>query len=349
MPRAFTRRTVIPILIAIALGAVAGWFGQSILSPGPASYRGSVLRQGGYDFIDPILACDTGTQEAFPEFTPIKNELTALIGKEIKAGSVKDISVYIRSLKTGRWFEINPGAEYAPASLLKVFVMMAYYKEAEDTPIVLKKQVSFEGSKNPGDDTPGEVIPHLTSGAPYTIDALIRQMIIYSDNDALKTLIDAFDPQTLGALQGVFSDLNIPSPLSQSEEKLNFMPVSSYAMVFRVLFGGTYLTRMYSEKALKLLSEAHYAGAIVAGVPVHIPIAHKFGVRTVSDLGSTHTAELHDCGIVYYPNHPYLLCVMTRGGDFPLLERAIQDISRTTYRLLDVYYTSLPLSPVPPR
>ena len=38
--------------------------------------------------------------------------------------------------------------------------------------------------------------------------------------------------------------------------------------------------------------------------------------------------QLHDCGIIYHPLKPYLLCVMTRGEKIADLENAIRDISK---------------------
>jgi hypothetical protein len=45
--------------------------------------------------------------------------------------------------------------------------------------------------------------------------------------------------------------------------------------------------------------------------------------------------QLHDCGIIYYPGNPYLLCVMTRGTDWSALEKTIQTISAMTYKEVD--------------
>ncbi len=76
---------------------------------------------------------------------------------------------------------------------------------------------------------------------------------------------------------------------------------------------------------------------VVAGVPSTVDVAHKFGERTTlaSDTESTETKQLHDCGIVYFPENPYLLCVMTRGTDFKVLEGIISDISRMVYEEVD--------------
>ena len=41
--------------------------------------------------------------------------------------------------------------------------------------------------------------------------------------------------------------------------------------------------------------------------------------------------QLHDCGIVYYSNHPYLLCVMTKDKTIENLADAIKDISHLVY------------------
>ena len=345
------QKWLVTIGVFVAGGAV-GWLlpiDSPLTSQRILNNRGEILRQqdtGSYQFIDPLLACDIGTEDAFPEFAPIKQKLENLIDQEESSDSIDSVSVYARSMKGGRWFEINGDTIYAPASLLKVFVMMAYYKEAEDTSKatdasysgILERQIVFEGSPDPAADDPGEVIPHLVSGKSYSVSQVIDQMIVYSDNDAMNTLLDNFHPQTLTALKEIFADLNIPSPLTVNESTLNFMPVGDYAMVFRVLYGATYLSRDDSERALKLLSQAHYADGIVAGVPKGVTVAHKFGDTTVSNDNGGTTDELHDCGVVYLPNHPYLLCVMTKGSSFSSQQTAIQDISRATYQSLSAFY-----------
>lgn len=333
------------ILVSLSVGTALGWYGNAT---SPALYKGGILRQSNtaFTYIGPLLACDIGSQEAFPEFAPLKSQLTDLINKKIAEGDAQHASVYLRSMRSARWFEINPSNTYAPASLLKVFVMMAYYKEADDSdnPGLLDKQITFEGSADPAADDPGQIIPHLTNGQTYSISRIIKQMIVYSDNDSLNTLVDNFDPHTLVAFQNIFSDLNIPSPVTQNESSLDFMTVDNYALVFRVLYGSTYLSNRYSEQALALLTQAQYKNGIVSGVPASMVVAHKFGVTTLpATTGRASVKELHDCGIVYYPqDHPYLLCIMTEGQDFARLQQSLKDISATTYSWLSDFYAHLP-------
>lgn len=341
MNRAVVRTVLAPLGLLI-VGGIIGWFACKFFEE-PQTYRGQILREdsSSYSLIDPILACDIGQPETFPELKPIKQAIASTIAAEQKAGDVQDVSVYVRLLKSGKWFDINPDITYAPASLLKVFVMTSYYKQNEDYGGILNAPIVFQGSANALSKTPGEVIPHLTNGATYSVRDVIRQMIIYSDNDALDTLLDHFDQHTLEAYRGIFNDLNIPLPEIQSEDHLQFMTVSEYATIFRVLYGATYLSRTDSQKALELLADVQYKDGIVAGVPGGITVAHKFGVKSIpATKTTTATSELHDCGIVYYPEHPYLLCVMTRGKDFGSLQNDLAEISRTTYQAIDTYYTN---------
>lgn len=335
-------------LLLLLLGGMFGWFLSEKILLSPQQIRGATLRQSNisYPFISPLLACDVGSEEAFPEFAPLKRELTDIINKEIATGNDQRVSVYLRSLRSAKWFEINGNQTYAPASLLKIFVMMAYYKEADeaDDPGILQEQIPFESSAyaNDGTDVVGGTIAHLTSGNLYTVDQLINQMIIYSDNDAYATLVNHFDSGTVHALEGISSDLNVPLPVTHAENSLDFMSVDKYSMIFRVLFGSTYLSERYSEKALQLLSQAKYTTGIVAGVPAPLVVAHKYGIRAVATPTATAPNELHDCGIVYYPNHPYLLCVMTSGRDLVAEQNTIKNISQDAYQWLDVYYKTLP-------
>lgn len=352
-----TLRTYQTALLCLLVGFIFGWLLPltSPLSSGQiTSLRGMTVRVSSvnYEHISPLLACDIGSENAFPEFGPLKDTLTALIHKEISAKDVQNVSLYLRLLKGGRWLEINNTETYAPASLLKIFVMMAYYKEADeaDNPGLLQEQVPFESSAfaKDGTDQVGGTIVHLVPGKPYTINELINQMIIYSDNDAYATLLDHFDPDTVTRLEDISTDLQVPLPVTHAENSLNFMTVDAYSMIFRVLFGSTYLSDRYSEKALALLAQAKYSTGLVAGVPSYLTVAHKYGIRAVLDPTQDNPNQLHDCGVVYYPDHPYLLCVMTKGLDLTREQKAIQMISAATYTWIDAFYHSPPATTTSP-
>jgi beta-lactamase class A len=154
-------------------------------------------------------------------------------------------------------------------------------------------------------------------------------MIIYSDNDAAQLLIENIDP---GKLVKIYTDFGIELP--DAEPSGTQVDVKTYAGFFRILFNASYLNRDNSEKALKLLSQVEFKDGLVAGVPGNILTAHKFGER----IGDGNQQQLHDCGIVYYPGHPYLLCVMTRGNSALELEKFIQDTSRLVFEEIDKQY-----------
>ncbi len=72
---------------------------------------------------------------------------------------------------------------FVPASLLKVPVMMAYYKQAESDPTLLSKKITFTKSV----DQSVEYFASATikPGTTYSVEELIHAMIVNSDNDAL--------------------------------------------------------------------------------------------------------------------------------------------------------------------
>ena len=109
---------------------------------------------------------------------------------------------------------------------------------------------------------------------------------------------------------------------------------SDYSLFFRVLYNATYLSDDYSEEALSILGKATFNQGITEPLPKGTVVAHKFGVRVYStpDTSNNSSAlELHDCGIVYLPNNPYFLCVMTHGSSLGALETRIQGISSLVY------------------
>ncbi len=238
------------------------------------------------------------------------------------------ISIYYRNPKTGSWAGVAQNTEYDPASLLKVPMMIAWYKKAESDPKILSQKIQF---KNSTLGEQGLAFNQLEPNVSYTFDDLIKIMITKSDNDALTILHDNIDTSILNQ---VYTDLGI-KPLNDTEDTIHISPYI-YARFIRVLYNATYLNDEYSEKALELLTEADFTNGLVAGVSKNILVAHKFGSFQTS--GTTASRELHDCGIIYHPKNPYILCVMTKGSVYvsqQTFESAIQKISKTVYDIVD--------------
>lgn len=149
-------------------------------------------------------------------------------------------------------------------------------------------------------------------------------MIIYSDNDAFTLL----DTNARDFWDIAYKDLGLVSPDKALDK--DFMSVKNYASFFRILFNASYLNKHNSNEALEELSKTKFKKGLVAGVPSNINVSHKFGERQ-----SDGKKQLHDCGIIYYPKHPYLLCVMTRGDNFDKQEEVIKNISQIIYKDID--------------
>ena len=327
-------RLVLSIFSIFAIGAICGFFAYSFFSgrqPAPVVENASkqVRQMGSYKYINPLLECEVAEGSIDARKENFHYDLEKLVTEMKEEQSLTDVAVYFRDLNNGPAFGINQEQGFFPASLLKVPLMIAYFHWAEQNPSVLKRSVSFDVPKDFG-ITP-TILPResLEVGAEYTIEELIERMIRFSDNQALYLLSIRLPEQELRSLFSISGASN--KILSDAGAKLT---VKEYAGFFRILFNSSYLSRENSEKALALLSATEYNDALPAGVPAGITVAHKFGEAGTGNV----ERQLHDCGIVYFPDHPYLACVMTRGKSTDELKQAIADISRFIYQKIDEQY-----------
>lgn len=280
------------------------------------------IRQKGLNYISPILYCDTSLQKSNYPTKNLSKELESYISSIQDNGFAKNISVYFRIPDSGDWISINGEEKYTPASLLKIPTMIAYHKEADSNPAILTQKIKFEG-ENGNEMENIKPSEEMKAGEEYSVDNLINRMIVNSDNSAKNLLAVNINPEKFYSL---FEEVGI-GRLNYLQTE-NFMDVRRYASFFRILYNASYLSREMSERALKLLTLVKYNNGISAGVPKNIEVANKFGERS---YGFSDEKQLHDCGIVYVPNRPYILCIMTRGNSFEELQKAIADISRKTY------------------
>ena len=333
----YSPKKIIIYIVLILLGVLIGMYinnQQNGDSLGAAGSSGALRKKNPqFQLINPLLACSPN-QEETSTFNPLKDKFSEIMSSGKNDDKITKLAVYFRDLDNGRWTGINENDQFAPASLLKVYYMIAYYKLADSDPSVLFRKIAYAGGDNLNS---AEIIAPKESIAPgnsYSIDDLIHYMIVDSDNNALMLLDKDINKDFL---QQVYTDLDMNLPQG-SDLTTEFASVKSYSLLFRVLYNSTYLSDGMSNKALQLLSEASFKDGIVAGLPSNVIVAHKFGERSSLDGKGNATRELHDCGIIYNSKHPYLLCVMTKGNDFDKIESVIQDISRAANQEVDNNY-----------
>lgn len=275
-----------------------------------------------YTYINPLLFIDHSENV---EFKPLKKVLEDYVSYAEKSESVEDISVYFRELNSGHWTGVNENDLYTPSSMLKVALMISYFKEEEQRPDLLSQSLLYSWNSDDANEGQYYKPTHNLDDGYHTIDELIHAMIIDSDNVATLVLFR----NNKEAFQSTYNIFRLP-PTALNEFS-DYMSPKSYSVLFRSLYSSTYLSRADSEKSLELLTQTTFQVGLVAGVPEGTMVAHKFGEHTYGEEGGEQMRELHDCGIIYKSENPYFLCVMTKGREFSELEKVISDISKLVF------------------
>ncbi len=312
------------VLFLLISGFLLGNFYVAVQAKKDQSPQKNEVRtsdKSGYSFTNPLLECGDINSLSNKTTAALKKSVKQFVDDSISNGEADHVSVYFRDLNNGPWFGLGEKEIFLPGSLLKVPLLMAILRNGEDDPTLLNKR--FLNARNRTDIVEYfKPAQEIVLGKSYTVQELLQAMIKYSDNNATSLLTRAISEKDI---KNAYLDLGIDIPQTTSYS----MSVRTYASFFRILFNATYFSRQSSENALRLLSETDFKQGIMAGVPSGITVAHKFGERGIAE---TDQDQLHDCGIVYYPGRPYVLCVMTRGSDYDKLAGVIANISKIVYQ-----------------
>lgn len=323
-----TRNIGMAVLVAVLFlsGAVAGWFFRK----GKEMPQPTFLRENpnDYKFIDPILLLKVPEDTVTPQFQSLRQTISSYVATAQKQGKASDVSVYFRQLNNDRWVGVNATHTYAPASMLKVISLIAFLRQAQLNPALYTTNVTIP-PQTPNPNNNQDFYPPadpIQIGSTYNANLLLSHMIIDSDNNAA----NAINSLTGASLNKTFNDLQIPIP--GPDTPTDFISPIVYSRLFRSIYNGAYLSDVISEQSLELLSKTTFTQGLVAGVPSGTVVSHKFGERTITSPSAAPIRELSDCGIIYAPNDPYLLCVMTKGTDFTKLQSIIGDISNIAWK-----------------
>jgi len=321
--QAATKTLYLAVVMLLMIGV--GWYGHGWYDRASTSRGERRVTLKGFEYISPLV--DVELPEGYSvrrEPIPFKHTVEKYVDQLVKSGAVKDISVYFRDLSDGPWFGINEDVKYNAASMMKVSTMIAWLKRAEKDPSVLRRTFVFD--EKAYDGPPQVVAPERTlkSGRSYTVDELLNYMMNFSDNKAMWLLHNDLHESELRVL------LDSMDVTNDTTTGYNLITVHGYSGFLRVLYNASYLNKEMSERALKLMSYQEFPQGIVAGIPKGVKVASKYGV--INDGVNRENVQLHEFGIVYHPNGPYILGILSRGNNLDVQANVLKTVSEMVYK-----------------
>lgn len=267
-----------------------------------------------YSLIDP--ARSIVTQEHFlSTIEPLRKEMKEIVAKYEQEGN--RIGVYFEFLNTGANVSINQDERFWPASLSKMPTVFAVMKKVEEGEWKLTNELVLFSEDQDGRF--GELYKK-TPGTRFTIEELLKETLINSDNTAHSILVRNLSSEDY---TDIFEALGMEELFDQNYD----ITAKEYSRIFRALYTASYLNRENSQKILKWLSETKFNEFLGAGVPLEVLFSHKIGEEFEQVV-------FLDSGIIYIPNRPVLITVMVEvkeGGDVTVAQEIMRELSKAAY------------------
>lgn len=279
-----------------------------------------IRRIGGYQFVRPIFFSEPINESVALE--PLKKNIISALGK-LNLGSDTEFSVYFREFDKGRWICIHPELRFRPASLLKMALIIDYFRQAQSDPSLMDRQMSLSPRDTLGQNRQFFSEQVVRFGQSYSVRRLLELMSRHSDNNASRLLASGLSPESQAQL---FEQLGLP-PINFSRNE--YLLTAREASVFlKGIFNGTLLSPESSDQAAELLSKGQFSEGFGASFPEDIPMWHKYG-EWHDGLGMR---ELHETAVFFVGERAYLLTVMTRGRDSQQLAEILRTVARVAIK-----------------
>ncbi len=253
----------------------------------------------------------------FSTIEPLREEMKRIAAIYEKRGN--RIGVYFEFLNTGANISINQDERFWPASLSKIPTIFAVIKKIEDGEWKLGNELVLFTQDQ--DERFGDLYKK-TPGTRFTIEELIKETLINSDNTTHNILV-----RNLSSTD--YTDVISALGMENLFDKNYDITAKEYSRIFRALYTASYLNRENSQKILKWLSQTNpnFNEFLGAGVPLEVLFSHKIGEQS-------REVVFLDSGIVYVPNRPYLITVMVQikdgNGDAEAKE-IMKELSKAAY------------------
>lgn len=248
-----------------------------------------------YPLLDSAVSNPSLHQEVI-NFDPLRQDI-----KKYLADLNVSYSFYFEYLPNGINIRAGDDIISRAASLMKTPLVMDLYKLAEQGKINLDSETTVQPVFIDEDKEYGNP-SNLKVGDKVTLRKAAEMTLRDSDNTALNIIKDRIMP-VVDKGSDSFHSLDLTYTI-KDEGGLDEVSISSrsYSSILKCLYYSCFNTPEDSTTILEFLIDSADPNRLVSGVDASTKVAHKVGSST-ADTQS-------DCGIIYYPKKPYIVCLM---------------------------------------
>jgi beta-lactamase class A len=241
--------------------------------------------------------------------------------------------VAILDLTNGRTFLLHADDVFPQASSIKIAVLAELYHQGQGSGAKAAKLTDLYTVQSSDLVQDSDIMGGLTPGVTrLTNRDLATMMVAVSDNSATNVLIDRLGMKNVNDLM---ASLGLTHTLlrrkmmdleAASEGRENVSTPREMMTLLEDIYKGKVLNQEMTEDFFKMLS-THKDSFLPRLLPDSVHIANKPGELE---------AVRNDSGIVFVPNRPYVICVMTTYlGNERAGEEAISRVSEAAYQMFD--------------
>ncbi|MDI6848788.1 MAG: class A beta-lactamase-related serine hydrolase [Candidatus Saccharicenans sp.] len=239
-----------------------------------------------------------------------------------------ETGLVVKDLQTGWTFLHNDEARFPAASLIKIPIMVACFKAAEDGLLNLEQKYVLRRQDRVGGSG---LLRRMKNGRTFTFSELVDYMVTQSDNIATNVIINhlGFD-----YIRKVFEELGLKDTVldrlmmdfrAREEGLGNYTSAREMTELLEMIYHGRCLSAWISEKCLDVLKRQRINDRLPRFLPREARVAHKTGQER---------EVCHDAGIVFSPNGDYIITVLVRTWTGPLTTKTfIARLSSYFYRI----------------
>jgi beta-lactamase class A len=223
------------------------------------------------------------------------------------------VAIAVKHLTTGESYYLNADTPMPTASLIKLAVMIEVYQQAAEGKVKLTDMVTLrESDKVPGS---GILMKHFSAGASFSLRDAVRLMIVYSDNTATNLVLDKIGiaatskrmqawgfPNTRINAKVFLGKTTSMDPARTKRFGLGSTTAREMIGLLDKLHSGKLVSAKACQAMLDHLKKCDDKDKMPRFLPEGLVVAHKTG--TVSNART-------DAGILYLPDGPVAVCVLT--------------------------------------